>query len=323
MKHFEFLPKQHMGHTSAKQGTLSAAVIAQHLTRNPIVSFICLLFLIAVLNLSAVAQTQYAPPPPPPPPSPANAALPPPPPSSALLSPKQLDHLVARIALYPDSLLAQILAASTYWDEIPAAAQWADEHSYLKGDALADAIRADNLNWDASVLALLPFPSVLDMMARDMSWTQRLGQAVLDQRSDVMDAIQRMRKKAYDYGYLRSNPYYHVVVSGGYIEVLPINPAYIYVPSYDPAVVFGPPPPGFWIGGAIHFGPAVVITGGFFPWGWAHPYFRWDRHIFLFDYTPWYRVWDNRGFYVHPYAHPWVRRPGPRVERHSFHERHR
>ena len=112
----------------------------------------------------------------------------------APLAPPQLDQLVARIALYPDPLLAQILTASTYWTEIPEAAAWADQHSYLRGDALAEAMEADHLQWDPSVLALLPFPSVLDMMARDMEWTEQLGNAVLTQRADVMEAIQRMRR---------------------------------------------------------------------------------------------------------------------------------
>lgn len=93
------------------------------------------------------------------------------------LTAPQLDHLVQRIALYPDPLLAQVLTASTYWDQIPDAAAWADQHSYLKGDALAQAIQADHLQWDPSVLALLPFPSVLDMMARDQAWTEQLGNA--------------------------------------------------------------------------------------------------------------------------------------------------
>lgn len=138
----------------------------------------------------------------------------------APLGPHQLDQLVSRIALYPDPLLAQVLTASTYWTEIPEAAAWADDHSYLKGDALSRAIQEDNLPWDASVLALLPFPSVLDMMAKDPAWTEQLGNAVLTQRADVMDAVQRMRHKATDYGYLQSNGYMRVVTDGGYIEIL-------------------------------------------------------------------------------------------------------
>ena len=145
---------------------------------------------------------------------------------------------MARIALYPDPLLANILTASTYWTEIPEAAAWADQHSYLKGDALAQAMQADHLQWDPSVMALLPFPSVLDMMARDPAWTQQLGNAVLTQDADVMDAVQRMRQRAMSYGYLTPNGYMNVISSGGYIQILPVDPNVIYVPYYDPVVVF-------------------------------------------------------------------------------------
>jgi Protein of unknown function (DUF3300) len=290
------------------------------LRRTPLASITILFCLLCVAWLVVPSFAQETPPPPPPPP-PAAAAEQPAPPPGPVLGPEQLDQLVTRIALYPDPLLAQVLTASTYWDEIPDAAAWANEHSSLKGDALADAIRADNLQWDPSVLALLPFPSVLGMMAQDSSWTEQLGNAVLTQRADVMDAVQRMRHKSYDYGYLRSNPYDYVNNADGYIEIQPVNPAYVYVPTYDPFLVYGPPRPGFAIGAAIHFGPAIVIGSAFAPWGWSHPYFGWRDHGIFFDYTPWNRGWYNRGFYVHPYAHPWRRPEGPRVERHEFHHR--
>src|SRR6202158_3714504 len=151
-------------------------------------------------------------------------------------TPQQLDKLVARIALYPDSLLAQVLAGATYPDQIPEAAQWADQHHYLTGQALADAIQADQLPWDPSVQALLPFPSVLDMMASDMWWTADLGNAFLAQQQDVMDAVQRERRKARDFGYLRSNGQI-IVGAGPYITIMPVHPAYIPVPYYDPAIV--------------------------------------------------------------------------------------
>src|SRR5713226_7785583 len=139
--------------------------------------------------------------------------------AQVLYSPEELDELVAPIALYPDTLLAQILTAATYPDQIPDAAAWADEHHYLTGDELARAIEADHLPWDPSVQALLPFPSVLEMMASDMQWTIKLGNAFLAQRQDVMDAVQRMRQKAKDYGYLRRNE--QIIVRGGpYIEIL-------------------------------------------------------------------------------------------------------
>lgn len=274
--------------------------------------------LVALFALPVLAQEpQYNPPPPPPPVSGENPSAQPPAQPAPHLDAKQLDDLVSRIALYPDPLLAQVLTASTYSYEIPEASAWANEHSNLHGDALANAIREDNVQWDPCVMALLPFPSVLNTMAQDLAWTERLGDAVLAQRPDVMDAVQRMRRQSYQYGYLRSNPYDNVVDSSGDIEILPLNPAYIYVPAYDPLIVFGPPSPGFFIGGAIRFGPAIVIGAAFAPWGWAHPYFEWRTHGIFFDATPWGRGWVNRGYYVHPYAHAYVSRPGPRVEMHG------
>jgi hypothetical protein len=235
------------------------------------------------------------------------------------LSPPELDHLVSRIALYPDPLLAQTLTASTFSDVIPEAATWADQHSYLKGDALAQAIQADHLQWDPSLLGLLPFPSVLDMMADDPMWTQALGSAVLTQRPEVMDAVQRMRRQAHDYGYLVPNGYVNVVNDAGYIEIQPLNPAVLYVPVYDPLIVYAPPRPGFVVGAAIHFGPAITIGGTFFSWGWwTGPAFVWPSHVILVGGHPWVRTWVNRGIYVHPYPHPWVRPVGPRIETHRL-----
>ncbi len=252
-------------------------------------------------------------------PPPADQAPPPPP-----MAPQQLDVLVQRIALYPDPLLAQILTASTFWYQIADAAGWANQHAYLRGDALAQAIQADNLPWDPSVLALLPFPSVLDMMARDPQWTGNLGNAVLNQRPDVMDAVQRERRIARDYGYLTTSPYYDVVDSGGYLEIQPLNPAYYYVPVYDPAVVFFAPRPGFVVAGAIHFGPAIVIGPSFGVFGWFGAGFGWGTHAIFIDHRPWVRTFANRGVYVHPYGRPIARPVGPRIESHPMRDdRHR
>jgi hypothetical protein len=233
------------------------------------------------------------------------------------MAPQQLDQLVQRIALYPDPLLAQVLTASTFWDQISDAASWAELHNYLTGDALAQAIQADNLPWDPSVLALLPFPSVLDNMARDPQWTGTLGNAVLSQRADVMDAVQRLRQEARSYGYLAPNSYDNVVNDGGYVEILPVNPAYYYVPLYNPGVVFYAPRPGFFVGGAIRFGPVVSIGPAFGRFGWGGAGFGWGGHAILIDHRPWGRTFANRGAYVHAYAHPYVRSAGPRVETHS------
>ena len=233
------------------------------------------------------------------------------------MSPEQLDRLVNRIALYPDPLLAQTLTAATYWDEIPDAAAWANQHSYLHGDALSAAIAADNLPWDPSVLALLPFPSVLDMMAKDPNWTGQLGNAVLLQREDVMDAVQRLRRQARGYGYLASNSDIDVIDQGGYIEIEPFDPYLYYVPIYDPLIVFAPPRPGLFIGGVIRFGPAVTLGVSFGRFGWFGAGFGWRDHALLIDHRPWVRTYANRSVYVHPYAHPYVRPAAPRVERHA------
>ena len=230
-----------------------------------------------------------------------------PPPTFA---PPQLDQLVSRIALYPDPLLAQILAAATYPNDIPPATQWADQHHYLTGQALANAISGDQLPWDPSVQALLPFPSVLDMMNGDMNWTTQIGNAFLAEQQNVMDAVQRQRAVAQRYGYLRTNG--QVVVSGGpYITVMPVNPAFVVVPYYDPGIVFFPPRPGFVIGGAIRFGFGVSIGGFFAPWGWAPGGIRfdWGGHAVFLNNARWGRTWVNRGGYVHPYAG--IRRPEP------------
>lgn len=260
---------------------------------------------LSMLGISALALFVAAP---------IFAQAPPPP-----MTPPQLDQLVARIALYPDPLLGQILAASTYPDQIPDAAQWADQHHYLTGQALADAIQADQLPWDPSVQAMLPFPSVLEMMAGDMNWTRQLGDAFLAQQQDVMDAVQRQRHLATMYGYLRSNG--QVVVSGGpYITIMPVNPGYIVVPYYDPAVVFFAPRPGFVVGGAIRFGFGITIGGFFRPWGWGFNRFDWGAHALFINNARWGRTWANRATYVHPY--PNVHRFAAAERGHEMHELH-
>jgi Protein of unknown function (DUF3300) len=255
------------------------------------------LLLTATIATVALAQ---APPPPPYPqqPYPPQGQAPPPPPS---FPPQELDRLVQRIALYPDPLLAQIFAAATFPDQVPDAAQWADQHHYLTGDALAAAIAADRLPWDPSVQALLPFPSVLDMMASDMAWTQELGNAFLAQQPDVMDAVQTMRREAWNYGYLRTNPQI-IVNNGPYIEILPANPAFIVLPYYDPLIVFAPPRPGFFVGGAIGFRFGITIGPAFRPWGWGVNRFAWNSHAVFINNARWDRTWANRRTYVHPYA---------------------
>jgi hypothetical protein len=154
------------------------------------------------------------------------------------------------------------------------------------------------------------------MMATDMLWTRQLGNAVLSQRPEVMNAIQRMRQKARNFGYLQDCPQYRVVVSGpGIIEIVPVEPAFYYVPVYDPLIVFGRPRVGLTAG--ITFGPRISIGAAFAPWGWRRPGFAWASHTIVIDNRPWVRTRENHATYAHPYEAP--RRPsGPREEHHEL-----
>jgi uncharacterized protein DUF3300 len=173
----------------------------------------------------------------------------------------QLDSLVSRIALYPDPLLAQIFAAAAFPDQIAAAAQ------------------GSGGPFDPSVEALMQYPSVLQMMASDPSWTQALGQAVMQDEGSVMDTIQNLRREAQQYGYLQSGPQMQVVDDGGYIDIMPVG-GYMYVPVYDPYVVFARPRPGFFVGGAIRF-------GGGFHWVSGYDRFDWRRHEVFVNRRVW------------------------------------
>jgi len=198
-------------------------------------------------------------------------------------------------------LLAQVLAAATFPNDIPDAAAWADAHHNISGGQLAAAIEGDQLPWDPSVQALLPFPNVLQMMASDMRWTTDVGDAFLGQQQEVMYAVQRMRQRARDYGYLRSGP--QIVVAGGpYITIVPARADYIFVPTYDPVVVYARPRPGFFIGAAIGFRFGVGVGVAFRPWGWGYNRIAWDRRVVFINNAPWQRTWVNRYEYHHPYT---------------------
>jgi len=216
-------------------------------------------------------------------------------------APEELDRLVSRVALYPDPLLAQVLAAATFPDEIPEAARWADQHRNVTGDRLADQINYDQLPWDPSVQALLPFPNVLDTMASDMDWTNDLGNAFLSNQTEVMYAVQRMRQRARDYGYLRSGPQM-VVSNGPYITIMPARPEYVVVPTYDPVVVYERPRPGFFVGAAIGFRFGVALGVAYRPWGWGYNRIAWNERVVIVNNSPWHRTWINRHEYVHPYT---------------------
>jgi hypothetical protein len=274
-----------------------------------VITFFLALFTVA-------APPQGAPLPTPQPPTVQEAPLPAPPPPAADYPPQELERIVSPIALYPDPLLGQVLTASTFSPQIPDAARWADQHHYLPPAALSSAIASDQLPWEPGVQALLPFPSILGMMASDMPWTEELGSAFLANPQAVMDAVQRMRQRASSYGYLQSNP--QVIVRGNpYIEILPVNPAFIVVPYYNPAVVFVAPRRGVILTSAVHYGYGVTIGTAFAPWGWGSTRFVWGSHELFVNNAAWGRTWTNRAVYVHPYAVPRrvaVVRAAPRIE---------
>jgi uncharacterized membrane protein YgcG len=222
---------------------------------------------------------------------------PPPPPPHAQQTPEQLQQLVAPIALYPDSLVAQILAASTFPDQIVEADRWVQAHPDLKGEALAQAV--DQQSWDPSVKALATFPSILGNMDKNLSWTSSLGDAYYNQESDVMDAIQVMRQKAQQAGALKSTPQEVVTTQGPEIAIAPADPEVVYVPAYDPWEVYGYPVapwpywypyPGIWYDGPyLSFGVGFGIGWwGHFGWGWGHWGLDWHNHYAMFDHNRYY-----------------------------------
>ena len=212
-------------------------------------------------------------------------------------TPEQLRQLVAPIALYPDSLVAQILTASTFPEQIVEADRWVQSHPDLKREALAQAV--DQLSWDPSVKAFAAFPSVLGNMDKSLSWTSSLGDAYCNQEQDVMDAIQVMRRRAQGAGNLNSTPQQNVTTEGSDIEIGPVSPEIAYVPAYDPWIVYGGPIvawpgwypyPGIWYNGPTLFfgvGFGIGFFGGY-GWGWHHWGFDWHHHYAEFDHARYY-----------------------------------
>jgi hypothetical protein len=239
-------------------------------------------FFLVLLVAAPPGVGAQAPPPAPPPPAQGQAA--------AQLNPEQLDQLVSPVALYPDPLLAQILMASTYPLDVVQAARWAKANPNVTGAQLEAAMQQQQ--WDPSVKSLTATPQVLTMMNERLDWTQRLGDAFLAQQKDVMDAIQRLRGKAYAAGNLKTTPEQKVVVEPApapqttvvqqappqIIQIEPANPQVVYVPSYNPAAVYGawpypaypPPPPYYYPGyavgaGLLSFGAGMAVGAAL--WG--------------------------------------------------------
>lgn len=290
----EFRPTA--GSKSTCAWTRRLAAIPHKMSKRGIaVALAGLLIPIGFAQVSAFAQD--APPPPPdqqgqydqgPPPPDDNAA---PPQQWNAISPDQMNQLVAPIALYPDSLVAQVLAAATYPTQIVEADRFVQAQGGAPPDEIAQMVNGQP--WDPSVKALCAFPSVLSNMDRNLDWTTQLGNAYYNQPQDVMGAVQAMRQQAYDRGDLRSSAQLNVAYEPGDIVIEPSNPAVVYVPYYDPWAIYGfrpwyrwyapPPPPGWGVGVRFGFGVGVVVGGGWghYGWGYGHWGFAWGPHPYV------------------------------------------
>jgi hypothetical protein len=230
-------------------------------------------------------------------------------------SPKELQQLVAPIALYPDALVAQILAAATYPTQIVEADRWMQRHSNLRGQELAKEV--DKQDWDLSVKALAQFPTVLENMDKNLSWTSSLGEAYANDPQDVTDAVQVMRQEAQKAGHLNSTEQERVTTQGNTIIIEPADPQVVYVPAYDPWLVYGGPivaypgwypvPGIFWGGVGLSFGVGFGIGyfGGF-GWGWGHWGYDWhDRRAFFdhHEFVSHSREFGHDGFHHGDFNH--------------------
>jgi hypothetical protein len=208
------------------------------------------------------------------------------PPQAALQSAEQLQQLVAPIALYPDALVAQILAASTYPEQVVEAGKWIQQNKTLHGDQLAQEV--DKQSWDPSVKALMQFPAVLANMNQNLAWTSELGDAHLNQQQALTQAIQVMRERAKQAGNLNTTAQEKVSTKGKTIVIEPVATDVVYVPQYDPWLVFGAPLaifpgwypyPGLFLDGpgiAFGLGFGIGFFGGF-GWGWHNWGYDWHR----------------------------------------------
>ncbi len=203
---------------------------------------------------------------------------------------EELDQMLAPVALYPDSLIAQILMASTYPLEVVQAERWVQQNKTLTGDALDDALKEKS--WDPSIKSLCNFPDVLFAMSDKLDQTRKLGDAFLSQKNDVMTTIQQLRRKAEKQGNLKTTKEQKVIHEEDVIRIEPAVRQVVYVPVYDPLYVYGPwwypaYPPYYWYyppgviisGGFISFGPRFFIGIDLFSWSW----FDWHRHYIYVD----------------------------------------
>jgi Protein of unknown function (DUF3300) len=213
----------------------------------------------------------------------------------AVFKQEELDQILAPIALYPDPLVSQVLIASTYPLEVVQADRFAKQNASLKGDALTKSLESQT--WDPSVKSLVNFPQVLTMMNEKLDWTQKLGDAFLAQQKDVMDTIQSLRVKAQAAGNLKTTEQQKIIVEQKIIRIEPASPQVIYVPAYNPTVIYGvwpypayPPyyyyPPGyvaarsaFWFGTSVALGAAWGYAWGHSNWGSSKVTYNYNQNI--------------------------------------------
>jgi Protein of unknown function (DUF3300) len=216
---------------------------------------------------------------------------------SAPQSPEQLQALVAPIALYPDALVAQILSAATFPDQVAQAGEWQQQHKDLTGEKLAEEVNKQQ--WDPSVKAITQFASVLENMNKNMAWTSELGEAYHNQPKDVMAAVQVLRKQAKAAGNLKTTSQMTVVEqSPDVIVIQPANPQVVYVPTYNPTVIYGTPyvVPGYTAGevaaaGVIAFGAGIAIGAAMsshYSWGWSAWGVGWHGGTVVYGRAPYY-----------------------------------
>ena len=225
---------------------------------------------------------------------------------SAPKSPEQLQALVAPIALYPDALVAQVLSAATFPDQVAQAGEWQQQHKDLTGEKLAEEVNKQQ--WDPSVKAMAQFPSVLENMNKNMAWTSELGEAYHNQPKDVMTAVQVLRKQAKAAGNLKTTSQMTVVQqSPDVIVIQPANPQVVYVPTYNPTVIYGTPytVPGYSAGdvaaaAVIGFGVGIAVGAAInshYSWGWSAWGVGWHGGTVVYGRAPYYGNAAWRGGY--------------------------
>lgn len=277
-----------------------------------------LVWAVLIAGVARGAAQDQSPPPPPdqsqPDQAPSDAA------PYAKMSKDQLGRLVAPIALYPDALVAQILSAATFPTQIADAEDFLNSHPGLSADDLGKQV--DQQQWDPSVKALVQYPSVLANLSKNLGWTSELGDAYYNQHDDLMKAVQEMRKKAQKAGNLKPTPQLNVQDDEGQIDIEPADPDVVYVPAYDPWLVYGYPiapwpywvevPGIWWDGPGFYFGVGFPIAPFFgFGWGWHAWGVDWRHQGIFFNHSPYFArgpaFFDRGGYYG---GRPGFARPG-------------